>query len=150
MATKNALIRAALATLLNSVDLGVFYEKERFSKNTRDMATLYGEQINGGYIRLISRKRINNYDDRHVITLRYQIVYLLSFIDENDSQLTFEDNLEFFDDAFMASDEIEPTTQASHRTDEGAGLSVDDTQPVMFAGVLCHRALMNLTVEYFE
>ncbi|PCI62043.1 MAG: hypothetical protein COB35_05010 [Gammaproteobacteria bacterium] len=150
MATNIAKISAAIVALLNSAQLGTFYEKERFTKNTRDMAALYGEEVNGGYIRLSSRKRVNDYDNRHVITLRFQIVYLLVFSDENDSQLTFEDNLELFDDVFMTTDEIEASTQASHRTDDSTGLTVDDTQPVMFAGVLCHRALMNITVEYFE
>lgn len=148
--SKQTAIRAAIVGLLNSVKVGEFHPKERYAKNQRDMVKLYGETINGGFIRLTSRKRSKLYEGRNKITLRYQITYLHFFSDDNDSQITFEDNLEAFDDAFMATDIIEPLTDASHWTDDGAGLAVDDAQPVMFAGVLCHRALMTITLEYFE
>lgn len=148
--SKQTEIRASIVTLLNKPLKGTFYPKERFTKSQRDMATLYGEQVEGGYIRLVSRKRTKLYEGRDKITLRYQITYLHFFSDEDNSQETFEDNLEAFDDEFMATDELEPITGASHWTDDGAGLSVNDAQPVMFAGVLCHRGLMSLTIEYFE
>jgi len=148
--SKQTAIRAAIITILNSVNSGEFYPKERYSKSQRDMAKLYGEQVNGGFIRLVSRKRERLYQGRDKITLRYQVTYLHFFSDVDNSQITFEDNLEVFDDAFIATDIIEPLTQATHPEDGDAGLSVDDAQPVTFAGVLCHRALMTITLEYFE
>ena len=35
-------------------------------------------------------------------------------------------------------------------TDDGAGLQLDESGPVMFAGVLCHGATFSLTTEHLE
>ena len=143
-------VRTAITDALNAADVGVFYPKERFSKNQGNLKAFYGvansDEISGGYIRLKRRKRSNLYGPRTQTSYTFDVVFFASFVDESDSQSQFEDAIEALDEAF-SNDPL--LGELADDLDEGeqTGLILDDQTPVMFCGVLCHQARMRLTVN---
>jgi hypothetical protein len=142
-------IRTAIVATLNAANVGTFENRERFSKNQRDLVKVYGEAIQGGFIRKIGRKTTVPYEGRKKVSHRFEVLYLMAFTDEDSSQITFEDNLEKLNDKFMENDHLVGLTAVEHLVDEKAGLEELENQPVMFAGVLCHRSRMVLQTEYY-
>ncbi|MAD76690.1 MAG: hypothetical protein CML20_18195 [Rheinheimera sp.] len=141
-------LRAAIVAVLNGANIGTFYPKERFSKNMNTLKDMYGqgEGIAGGYIRLKRRKRQNPYATRTTKTYTFDVVFLQSFVDEDSSQVAFEDAIDALDDAFAVDPLLSDLVDDLDDGDD-TGLILDDQTPVMFCGVLCHQARMHLTVN---
>ena len=143
-------IRTAIVTTLNTAKVGTFYEKERYTKRTADFATVYGETPKGGYIRKTGRKTTSEHLGRNQTRYRFEVVYLFAFSDSNDSQLTFEENLEKLQAEFLKDEGLVGVNGSSHVVDDVVGLEEIDNQPVMFAGALCHRSRMVLQVHIYH
>ncbi|WP_010604012.1 hypothetical protein [Pseudoalteromonas maricaloris] len=141
-------VRTAILNVLNNANVGTFYKKERFSKNTQELKTMYaqGDAISGGYIRLKRRKRQNPYAPRTTVAYTFDVVFLKSFVDDEDSQEHFENAIESLDDAFAGDPLLNDLVDDLDEGDD-TGLILDDHSPVMFCGVLCHQARMRLTVN---
>ena len=143
-------IRQAIVDTLNAANVGTFFKKERYAKNKGDMAEAYGKQPIGGYIRKIGRKTTSENIGRNQTRYRFEVVYLFPFSDTSDSQIAFEDNLEKLQDKFLNDEKLTGIAGSSHVVDDTVGLEEIDNQPVVFAGVLCHRSRMVLQVQIYH
>lgn len=149
-------IRAALVALLETVPgIGTLHNYERFSKNPKEFHALYlqGQNIRGFYVRRQSYRETPYSTMKNRVRTRWVIKGFASLVDADATELVFDELL----DAIAATLRAKPVlfenmlTPLCHTvTDDGAGLQLEDSGPVMFAGVLCHGATFSLTTEHLE
>ena len=151
-------IRAAIKTKLGAVaGIGKVHDFERFSKAEKDFQDLYKDisdnRIRGWnfYRESTIERDLDNGSVRRVHAWR--INGFLSLDDADTSGKSFDDLVETIATAFRTDrtlgglvDDIKDLSQE----DGPSGIQVDAIEPVMFAGVLCHRARLRITTETTE
>lgn len=158
-------IRAAIMAVLESVPgIGVTHNYERFSKQNDSFQALFSvaeseapeaRRIVRGWCVHRQSWREYPYDTgKNRIRTRWVVTGYASLLDTEKSELSFDAVLDRATAAFRARPVLHDDTGMAlchTRTDEGgAGLQVEDSGPVMFAGLLCHRALCSLVTEHLE
>ena len=150
-----AAIRAAIKTKLSSVtDVGVVHDYERYATREAEFRSLYewpspgGGQIRGWNFRRLSTRETSPAIGRYVVDHGWVIRGYLSLDDSAATEKTFDDLVEAIRDAFRA-DETLGGVVAATVVDGDAGAQVPDSGPVIFAGVLCHSARLQLTTRHY-
>ncbi len=157
MATLSA-IRGAIKTKLLAVSgIGKVHDYERYAANDKQFQDLYKDtasnRIKGWnlYREATSERDLYNGSVRRVHTWR--ITGFMGIEDADATGKTFDDLVEVIATAFRTDrtlgglvDDIKDMSQE----DGPSGVQVDSIEPVMFAGVLCHRARMRLLTETTE
>lgn len=146
-------IRTAIAGVMETVDdIGVVHERERYLKRAADLEALFlsDGRIRGWVIRLATTRRTRPTLGRYIVTHRWQIRGYMGFDDADESELLFDDLVEGLQAAFKADETLGGTVAATVLPDDLAGLQRDDSGPVMFSGVLCHSARLNLATQHYE
>lgn len=154
MTTTLAQIRTAIAAKISTVaNVGKVHEYERFAKGEKDFRILYEHQgqIRGWNIRRLSRGEKSPALNVSGITNKWRISGFMSLEDATGSELTFDGLTEAMIDAFRADETLGGlvfgTTPDGQET---VGIQVEDSGPVMFAGVLCHSARLILYTHHFR
>lgn len=148
-------VRAALAALLNSVPtIGRVHDYERFAAREADFAAMFrpaGETIVKGWTigRLggVSRRALAS--GRTLVTSRWLLTGYRSLVDAERSEV----DLDGLVDAVIAAERADPTLGGAVRgtpVEGQSGIRLAEAGPVMFAGILCHRAKLVLDVQTFE
>lgn len=155
-----AAIRAQIKARLQAVpSIGVVHDYERFATTKEAMVDLYEttigtvKQIRGWWFdRRTTAER--DIDLGHVRRLhQWQIVGYLALADASATGKTLQDLVEAIADEFRDQRTLGGTvidTRDMSLDDAPAGIQVDSIEPVMFAGVLCHRATLRLITETLE
>jgi len=149
-------IRAALVALLQSVPgMGAVHNYERFSKSPKDFQALYlqGQDIRGFYVRRQSYRELPHSSTRNKVRTRWLIRGFASLVDAEASELAFDRLLDDMAAAVRTRPvllDAEDNALGHTVTNDGAGLQLEESGPVMFAGVLCHGATFSLTTEHLE
>jgi len=149
-------IRAALVALLQTVPgTGVVHSYERFAKNPTTFQALYlqGQDIRGFYVRRQSYRELGFTSQKNRIRARWTIQGFASLVDADATELAFDRLLDDVAAAVRARPVLHDdggNALCHVVTDDGAGLQLDESGPVMFAGVLCHGARFSLTTEHLE
>ena len=140
-------IRAAIVAKINTVpNIGQVHGYQRFAAREKDLANLYvlDGQLRGWFVRRLSvlektEGNATNSEQTHWLIRGY-----MALDDNNASELAFDELLDALRDAFRIDEsfgvEIMDGVVESLTTKDQAGLYIEDTAPVMFAGVLCHSA----------
>lgn len=145
-------IRAALVTLLAAIpDIGRVHAYERFATGERGLLDHYtaAGAVRGWYVSRIASSRLALGSGRVLVTDRWAIVGLLSLVDGAASEIAASD----LADAIIAAERADPTLGGVARgrpVDGAAGIQLAGLEPVMFAGVLCHKVTLRLAVESYE
>lgn len=150
--TTIAQVRAAIVGVMSGVaGIGRVHGYERYAKREAAFKDLFasGGQIRGWVVRRVATAEDSPAVGRYTITHRWQVRGYMSLDDEAASETAFDDLLEAVRDAFRA-DETLGGVVASINVGEVAGLQVDDSGPVMFAGVLCHAVRCTLLTRHYE
>lgn len=150
--------RAALLALLRAVPaVGVVHSNERFASNETGFksAYLFAHQgsgvdafdvephIRGWYLRRTgtSETTVNGrIFNEHTWTIRGY----LSFKDAISSELIFDELIERMRDAVRHSTTLGLPGLVGAKAFEERGMQVESAGPVLFAGVLCHSAALQL------
>ena len=149
-------IRAALVALLHAVPgMGNVHEYERFSRDAKKFQALYqqGRDIRGFYVRRQSWRETPFSSLRNRVRTRWLIRGFASLVDADKSELAFDRLLDGMAAALRARPVLFDASghALGHTvTDDGAGLQLEDSGPVMFAGLLCHAATLSLSTEHLE
>lgn len=149
-------VRAGLASLLRRVPgIGVVHEYERFTKNERQFQELYVRdgQLLGWHLRRGTVKETIFDTQVFRVRTRWHIRGLAALVDSKASELAFDALVDQVRRTFRRFPELkneEGRGYARTLTDEGAGVAVDESGPVMFAGALCHSVKLSLVTEHFE
>lgn len=140
-------IRGAIVNLLNALDVGQFYRSQRVFKNNKELANAFGESVKGGFIELVKRKEVDPYEGRNQRFYTWRITYFTAIKD--NSQETFEDSTETIADEFGENPTLNGAVDDT-RDEERNAVTLEAIEPVMYMGVLCHRARMLLVTEVFS
>lgn len=149
-----AAIRAAIVAKLMTVPgIGLVHDYERYAKAEKDFRDIYksGERILGWHVRRVTTRETSKIVGRHEGLIGWRIRGYMSIDDVAQSELEFDALIEAVRAAFR-SDQTLGGSVDSIVTPDGqhlAGLQLDDSGPVMFAGVLCHGCTLSLTTRYY-
>lgn len=147
------IIRAAIVATLQAVPgIGLVHAREKYSKTVKKLTEFYllNGKVAGGFIRRVStRKESPDTGYTFVVFTTWEIHYFCSFIEDEDSEISFDSLLDAVDVAFQHDQTLNGTVDATV-TDEQAGIRLMTSQPAMFAGVLVHYAKLRLVTEHTE
>lgn len=149
-------IRAGLVAFIAAVPgIGIVHSHERYAKDEAKFRDLYVQDLGGG------KKVINGWWVRRVATTEYtvdiggqaivvhtwRIRGYRALSDTDESELAFDAVIEGIRDAVRADLSLGGVCEPGPLFDNGdrqEGVQVMDVGPVMFAGVLCHSAVLEL------
>jgi len=152
-----AQIKAKLAAIAG---IGQVHDYERYSKLESNFQTLYRTEVSAGAFRILgwnfyrdatAESDLNNGEVRRLHSWR-----LTGFMGLEDADATgklFDDLVETVALAFRSDRTLGGTVLDIKDMDQSfgeSGIQVEAIEPVMFAGVLCHRARLRLITETTE
>ncbi len=136
-------IRAAIAAVIAQVSgAGQVHAFEPYGKGNEAFHRAYASadgKLLGWHVRRVATKETRPDLARVVTTHRWRVRVFMALAEGGASELEFDRLIEAVRDAFRA-DETLGGVVFDTRTPEVAGLQVDESLPVLFAGVLCHSA----------
>lgn len=139
-----AQIRGAIAANVAAVpNIGRVHTFERFAKNEKDFRALYEYQgqIRGWNIRRISHSEKSPAIGISNVINKWRISGFMSMEDATESELVFDGLVEDLCAKFREDETLGGLIASTIlENPDIAGLQVEDSGPVMFAGVLCHSA----------
>lgn len=147
--------REALVALIASVpEVGLVHARERYAASEADFRAMYlftptggAQQVRGWWVRrsATAEHAINNLRTVSVVT--WTVRGYMSFNDAQASELVFDELVEAIRSAVRADATLGgacPIGPLKDGDDVTDGVQVTDAGPVMFAGVLCHSAVLQL------
>lgn len=147
-------IRSAIAAKMAAVtNIGNVHQFERFAKGEKDFRILYEHQgqIRGWNIRRLARSETSPAVGRSHVVNKWRISGFVSLSDVDSTELMFDALLEDMCAAFRADETLGGLIAGTVLENPNvAGLQVEDSGPVMFAGVLCHSARCILYTWHIE
>lgn len=147
-----ALHRAAIVANMQTVpDLGQVHAYERFAKQDAAFRDLYksGDRILGWNVRRVSTRETSAVMGRYHGQIGWRIRGFMSIDDAAASEQAFDSLIDALRDAFRADETLGGAVESTlNPSNDEVGLQLDDSGPVMFAGVLCHGCTLSLTTLY--
>ena len=148
-----AQIRAAMKSTVGGVaDIGVVHDFERYTESESAFKTFFvsdGEVL-GWIIRRVGRKVTSPGIGRYVMTNKWRITGYMSLDDDTATEKTFDDLLDAIAAAFLADDTLGGVVASVITPDNVAGAQLDQSGPVLLAGVLCHSARLTVFTVHYE
>jgi hypothetical protein len=153
-----AQIRAAIkATLQGVAGVGQVHEYERYATREKEMRELFLDAGSGrllGWVFYRERTSEQELDIGEVRRLHTWRLYgFMGLDDASQTGLLFDDLVELVAGAFRADPTLGGLVLATKDLNQSRGamgLQVERIEPVMFGGVLCHRATLSLLTETTE
>jgi hypothetical protein len=148
-------IRAALLALVRAVpDIGQVHDRERYIREEAKFRELYlfrhstGEepQLRGWWLRRARTQENTIGISRNVEVHTWHLRGYLALADAASTELAFDGLIESLRDAFRADPTLGGVCEQSPLADGNNtdGLQLLESGPVLFCGVLCHSALLEL------
>ena len=145
-------IRTVLADMVSGIaGIGTVHEYERWSKRTELLRDFYGytpagesvAQVRGWYIHRVNEADIVGASFCQTRNDAWEIRGFMSLDDANESELVFDDLVDSISTRFFDNDPVLPGLRIVD-SEQGQRARLVQLQPVMFAGVLCHSAVIAL------
>lgn len=149
-------IRQAIVATLQSVPgIGQVHAFERFARQEAAFRNLYltGDGILGWNVSRKATRTTSNVVGRDAVTHEWQIRGFMALNDAEASELAFDDLIEAARREFRTNETLSGTVfDTALGGDAGhiAGLQVLESGPVMFCGVLCHGARLQLFTRHYQ
>lgn len=149
-------IRTAIKTKIETVaNVGQVHKYERLARTPAAFAALYHfgapPRILGWYIRRVRTREVFEDTGRWSVFHYWRIGGFMGIEDADATEQLFDMKIEEIRAAFRTDDDLAGLTFSS--IDPGnreAGIQVIDHKPVLFAGALCHHALLGLMTQHLE
>lgn len=152
--TTLAQIRGAIAANMAAVtNIGQVHQFERFAKGEKDFCTMYKHngQVRGWNIRRITRSEKSPAMGILNVVNKWRISGFMSMEDASESELAFDGLIEDLCAKFREDETLGGLIAGTVlENPDVAGLQLEDSGPVMFAGVLCHSARLILHTWHIE
>lgn len=148
-------IKAAIKTRMETITgVGTINTFERYDNNLNGLAQHYGSggTLKGWHIRRVTtqvRELRAGTPSRKEVLHNFQIRGFMAIKDAAESEAAFDLIVEAMRPAFFADETLGGTVNTISFPDQ-AGIQLRDSGPVMFAGVLCHAARLDLRTRHFE
>lgn len=147
-------IRDAIAAAMATIpDIGKVQKFERFAKAEKEFKVFYEHQgqIRGWNIRRITRNENSQGLGISNVVNKWRISGFMSMADADASELVFDDLVEAVCAKFRADEMLGGLIAGTWLENPNvAGVQVEDSGPVMFAGVLCHSARLILYTWHIQ
>lgn len=146
---------AIVATLLSVPGIGQVHAFERFARQESAFRELYltDGRILGWNVSRKATLTTSNVLGRDAVTHEWQVRGFVALSDGDASELAFDVLIEAARDAFRANETLSGTVfDTTPGGNEGGivGLQVLEIAPVMFCGVLCHGARLQLFTRHYQ
>lgn len=151
-------LRAAILAKVQGVSgMGRVHDYQRFHKDASKLADLYytsaqaGRRLYGWHIRRVGTTELLVDTGRNFRDVRWALRGFMSLDDAGETEKLFDDQVEAICDAFRADSRLGGICETQFREANGnqAGIQVDELEPVMFCGVLCHGAKLGLVTRLY-
>lgn len=149
-------IRDAIVAKLSAVaDIGKVHGFERYAVQAGEMKALYvatiagRDQLRGWFVRRLRTAETSDALGRYVVTHDWKIRGYMALEDSAASEKAFDGLIELIRDAFR-SDENLGGLISSTVVEDAAGVQVEESAPVLFAGALCHSAGLRLVTRHYQ
>lgn len=151
-------LRAAIKAKLSGVAaMGQVHDYERFFKDPSKMLTLYkssaqtGDRIYGWNIRRVATPELLVSTGRNYRDVAWRLRGFMSIDDADASEKKFDVQIEAICDAFRADQTLGGLCDTQFQEENGnqAGVQVEESEPVLFCGVLCHGARLGLITRVY-
>lgn len=149
-----ATTRAALLALLAGVPgIGQVHDRERYSRDEAKFRQLYvirvsgAEQLRGWWFRRTATSEVTLGVGRRLEVHTWQIRGYMALADDAGSELVFDGLIEALRDAVRTTADYPGSNvpwQPAPFDSPTDGMQVLECGPVLFCGVLCHSALLEL------
>ena len=147
-------IRDAIAAVIAQVPgAGMVHTRERFANRPSDFAALFTvaaaqeKKVCGWTIRRVGFEETDGAEGHWTRqTSEWEICFYLSFTDGDASELAFDGIVDAVAARFRNDNTLGGAVKATRRGGQ-TGLQLVAAGPVMFAGLLCHRARFRLFAE---
>lgn len=145
------LVRAAIVAQLNAIDgIGRVHAYQRYAADMGKMAELYKAedgQLRGWLVRrgTVAEKKAGS---KHIETVRWTLQGFMALADANQTELLFDSLVDTIREQFRDNRTL-GIAGLTTIGEDAAGVQVDESEPVLFANVLCHSAKLSLTTERF-
>ena len=148
-------VRDAIAAKISAVpNVGVVHKYERFSKSSDTLKALYYDSSLKRIQAWTVRRKASQKRDIETGLLsrvdRWQVSFFMGMNDADQTGILFDDLLQTVVDAFDDDPTLGGVTDIIRDNRGPYGLQVDDIEPVVFAGLLCHRASLTLMTDTTE
>lgn len=141
-------IRAAIVARLSAVEgMGLVHDHEAYAKDVAKMKQLYVRdgQLNGWQVLWKLTKSLPLAQGANDVRHKWEIRGFMALSEEQGSEAAFDALLDRCRKAFNTSLEVAGEHVLTVLRDEGvAGAQVVEKEPVMFCGVLCHAARLDV------
>jgi hypothetical protein len=149
-------IRAAIAAKIRGITgAGVVHTYERYAKTMGGLKALYlapdSGVLRGWHVRRVTTVEHQLALGRYAVDHHWQLRGLMALDDARASEESFDLLVEQIRDAFRADDTLDGLIATMIDDQKLAGLQVEESGPVMFAGeVLCHAVRCGLQTRHFR
>lgn len=149
-------IRAAIVAKLAAVpDIGRVHNYERFAAHEKQFRELYATaegRILGWHVRRVATREVSGAVGISMQVVTWRLTGVMALADAGASELAFDDRVEAVRDAFRADETLGGVVAdicdlTAGEGEKEHGIQVERSEPVMFAGVLCHRVQLALTTS---
>jgi hypothetical protein len=146
-------IRAAIVAKLQAVTgIGNVHDYERFAVKESEFKTLYqsGDHILGWHVRRVSRVQKAEARGCPVITTTWKIRGFKSLADADATEKEFDTLIDNICVAFDDDPTLGGVVSDAIPESGEVGIQLEDSGPVMFAGVLSHGASLRFTTQHYQ
>jgi len=150
-------IRVAIAEKIFNLDPSVaVHQYERYTKNASDLVAMYKSgsdgdaRLHGWHVRRFATREELVAVGEWSIWHSWRIRGFMSLDDADESEKLFDTEIEAIRDSFREDETLGGLVLENIAPSGEAGIQVLASQPVMFAGVLCHSAELGLTTQHLE
>lgn len=137
-------LRSALLGRLQGLNLGELHPYERYSRNHKDLVSLYqfDGRIQGGFLRRPTARVTAGGSQGNRNRQDYELVLFRAWQDAEESQLLFDNSLDALMDDFANNHRLSGWSCVSN---DRLGFELVRNEPAMFAGVLVHYAVLRIS-----
>jgi hypothetical protein len=151
MSTVKAIRDAIVASMQAVPDMGMVHPFERYTRDEARFRELYlftpsqGEdQLRGWWLRRVATAETTVSTGTVMNVHTWQWRGYMALNDGDASELVFEDLIEAYRDAVRADPTFDGVCEQNAVAEGEDGVQLVDSGPVMFCGVLCHSAVLQL------
>lgn len=147
--------RAALVAQIAAVPaVGVVHDSEPYGRTEAKFQALYAytpaggaKQVRGWFVRRTGTRERELGLGRTLNAHTWQVRGFMALDSDAGTELVFDELIETVRQAYRADPTLGGVAQLSPA--DGAGMDLTDSRPVVFAGVLCHSAVLTLTTHAY-
>jgi hypothetical protein len=145
-------IRAAIVAMHRAVpDVGEVHDRERYARSEEKFRELFvmtpagaAKQVRGWWWRRTATRESTVSTGTVMNVHIWQCRGYMALNDEDGSELVFDTLIEALRDVVRADPTLGGVCEQNSAEDGEDGVQVTDAGPVMFCGVLCHSAVLQL------